>query len=146
MIFSFYSSSFACLEPKLDRLEDWSIFVGIWAIRSVAQDSRQQVDDVCDYFWLNLSLCFLWMIKLWLDNHHHRHHYCRNHPKTLIILLTNIWDVFATANLDWTRFLRHTLQKYVTANTKISKNTNTMFIQCSYMKIRLKIHKITILI
>ena len=62
MIFSFYSSSFACLEPKLDRLDDWSIFVGIWAIRSVAQDSRQQVDDVCDYFWLNLSQCYLWMI------------------------------------------------------------------------------------
>ena len=32
MIFSFYSSSFACLEPKLDRLEDWSIFVGIFLL------------------------------------------------------------------------------------------------------------------
>ena len=61
MIFSFYSSSFACLEPKLDRLEDWAIFVGIWAIRSVAQGSRQQADDVCDYFWLNLSQCYLWI-------------------------------------------------------------------------------------
>ena len=64
MIFSFYSSSFACLEPKLDRLDDWSIFVGIWAIRSVAQGSRQQADDVCDYFWLNLSQCYLWIFFL----------------------------------------------------------------------------------
>ena len=61
-IFTFFSSSFACLEPKLDRLEDWSIFVGIWAIRSVAQSGRQQANDVCDYFWLNLSQCYLWMI------------------------------------------------------------------------------------
>ena len=61
-IFSFFSSSFACLEPKLDCLEDWSIFVGIWAIRSVAQSGRQQANDVCDYFWLNLSQCYLWMI------------------------------------------------------------------------------------
>ena len=59
MIFSFYSSSFACLEPKLDRLEGWSIFVGIWAICSVAQSKA--ANDVCDYFWLNLSQCYLWI-------------------------------------------------------------------------------------
>ena len=50
MIFSFFSSSFACLEPKLDCLEDWSIFVGILAIRSVAKSGRQQANDICDYF------------------------------------------------------------------------------------------------
>ena len=37
MVSLFFSSSFACLEPKLDRLEGWSILVGIWAICSVAQ-------------------------------------------------------------------------------------------------------------
>ena len=40
--------------------------------------------------------------------------------------------VFATANLDWTRFLRHTLQRYVSANTKIPKkhkhNVYTVFL------------------
>ena len=189
MIFSFFSSSFACLGPKLDCLEDWSMFVGIWAIRSVAQSGRQQANDVCDYFWLNLSQCYLWMIifLIWSASPSPS---LLSSPSPLIdsiavsvfadifIELTNTemaattlwalewmwetiqkwsWDwtedlaknragfvknstgflaiiqlVFATANLDWTRFLRHTLQKYVTANTKIPKkhkhNVYTVFL------------------
>ena len=187
MIFSFFSSSFACLEPKLDRLKGWSIFVGIWAICSVAQ-SKAAVSrpiDVCDYFWLNLSkvlslndhICDLvsitiaitfspsplidsiavsvfadifieltntemaattlwaleWMweiIQKWSwdwteDLAKNRAGFVKNSTGFLAIIQL----VFATANLDWTRFLRHTLQKYVTANTKIPKKTQT---QCLY--------------
>ena len=54
MIFLFFGSSIARLEPELERFNLQPIFFSIWEIRCLAQGSQQEADYDCNHFdcWL----------------------------------------------------------------------------------------------